>query len=557
MLTKEKIEQFNAQVIEMRKPENMGSRKVLGSVPDFKALQATLAKHDFKACSSLICQCPVKLKETGFCKSSGMADGYNTKCRACDNNPSEVAAAAKQQKRRATEVTDATVTEAPRMHTETEAIHNCLAPLHEEAGITHLVNYEFRKADTMARRESWNAPPNFYLPEQIKSDGLYRDDGVTRKPNNSSRFTDGGGVAKFGKCTGYEGMVMIFVKSRFVDATSDEIIRKIWVVDGALVTKDTLNENADGTLGPQRFEPLPTGSAAEFGAAIDTLVAEAKTPLVPLEALLRDVEHKDQRKEMLLMLACKAVFAVEFETGNQTTIDCLLNGQKTQVKTHNLESGRAKTCHMVNGVPDQPYSQQDDLAQLLIGCVVKSGENKFYLMYTILSRHSLLLNNVFKHNGYRGRPPSSGATNIRLIGGIYSVWLTEHNNKTNKNTSWLNRPENKWRVPVELTPGDPVHGLSLEELEEVAQPAKKPAAFPSQDKLDRDTTFLNERMVVLARAEADRAEAAATKAAEAGPSTIINNINNTTNNTTNNHIHIDRPTAKRLCKQSSITGFLK
>ena len=62
MLTKEKIEQFNAQVIEMRKPENMGSRKVLGSVPEFKALQATLAKHDFKACSSLICQCPVKLK---------------------------------------------------------------------------------------------------------------------------------------------------------------------------------------------------------------------------------------------------------------------------------------------------------------------------------------------------------------------------------------------------------------------------------------------------------------------------------------------------------------
>jgi len=99
-----------------------------------------------------------------------------------------------------------------------------------------------------------------------------------------------------------------------------------------------------------------------------------------------------------------------------------------------------------------------------------------------------------------------------------------------------------------------VHGLSLEELEEVAQKAKKPTAFPSQAKLDRDTTFLNERMAMIARTEADRAEAAAAKAAEAGPSTIINNNDNSTN-ITNNHIHIDEPAAKRL-RQSSITGFL-
>jgi len=554
MLTKEKIEQYNAEVIELRKPENMGSRKNLGRVPEFITLQVNLAEHEYKACSSLICRCPVKPIKTGFSKSSN-ADGYQSFCKACDNNPA-VAAASKQQKRRATEVTDATVTTAPFMHTETEAINNCLAPLHEAAGMTHLINYEFRKADTMARRESWMAPPNFYLPEQVKSDGFYRSDGVTHKPNNSSQYTDGGGVAKFNQCKGYEGMAMIFVKSRFVDATSDEIVRTIWVVDGALVTNKQLHENIDGTLGPQRFEPLPTGSAAEFGAAIDALVAEVKTPLVPLETLLRQVEAKDQRKEMILMLACKAVSTVEFEPGNQTTVDCLLNGEKTQVKTHNLESGMASTFHSVNGVKNQPYSEQDDLAQLLIGCVVKSGENKFYLMYALLSRHSLLLNNVFKHSGYRGRPPSSGTVNVHLIGGIYAEWLTEHTNKTDKNTKWLNRPENKWRAPVELTPGDPVHGLSLEELEEVAQPAKKPTAFPSQAKLDRENQFLQERLLVLARTEADRAEAAAAKAAEAGPSTIINN-NNINNFNADVHIHTDEPTAKRLCKQSSITAFLK
>jgi len=220
MLTKEKIEQYNAEVIELRKPENMGSRKVLGYVPEFKILLETLAEHEYKACSSLICRCPVKPIKAGFSKDKGNDDGYNSKCKACDNNPA-VAAASKQQKRRATEVTDATVTTAPFMHTETEAINNCLAPLHEAAGMAHLINLEFRKADTMARRESWMAPPNFYLPEQVKADGFYRSDGVTRKPNNSSWSTDGGGRATFNDCLGYEGMVMIFVKSRFADATSD------------------------------------------------------------------------------------------------------------------------------------------------------------------------------------------------------------------------------------------------------------------------------------------------------------------------------------------------
>ena len=108
---------------------------------------------------------------------------------------------------------------------------------------------------------------------------------------------------------------------------------------------------------------------------------------------------------------------------------------------------------------------------------------------------------------------------------------------------------------MELTPGDPTHGLSLEELEEVAQEAHNPAAFPSQAKRDRDAQYLQERLLVLARNEADRAEAAAARAAEAGPSTINNITNN--DNSRHLHIHTDQPTAKRLCKQSSITGFLK
>ena len=103
-----------------------------------------------------------------------------------------------------------------------------------------------------------------------------------------------------------------------------------------------------------------------------------------------------------------------------------------------------------------------------------------------------------------------------------------------------------------------MHGLSLKDLEEVAQEAYNPVAFPSQAKRDHDALKLQERLLVLARNEADRAEAAAARAAEAGPSTIINNnITNNNDNSRHLHIHTDQPTAKRLCKQSSITGFLK
>ena len=93
-------------------------------------------------------------------------------------------------------------------------------PLHAAAGIECRVNYEFREADTIARRASWTDVPGVYLGEQVKSNGVYGKDkdGVRRrKPNNSSQYTDGGGVAQFASCTGYGTMAMIFVKSRFKD----------------------------------------------------------------------------------------------------------------------------------------------------------------------------------------------------------------------------------------------------------------------------------------------------------------------------------------------------
>ena len=248
---------------------------------------------------------------------------------------------------------------------------------------------------------------------------------------------------------------------------------------------------------------------------------------------------------------------MEFQPGNQNEIDCMFNGEETQVKTHNLKSGTAQVHHMVNGVRDQAYSEHDNLKQVLISCVVKSGD-KFYLMHAILSRHVLMTNGVFKHNGYLGRPPSGGNTSVYILGGIYQNWLTSHVNRDERGLEWRKYSENKWRAPVELIPDDPVHGLSLELLEEVKQEAHNPAAMPSKKQIDRETVWLNQRLVQVTQAAAERAEKAALRAeeaAKAGPSTTINNITN--NNINNNYnIYTDEPTAKRLC-QSSMTRFLR
>ena len=556
MLEKEEIEAFKERVIDIRE-NKMGTRVQLGPHPEFKAIQEELKPHGYKACSVTNCRHPVQ-PFSGFSKNG---DKLQSRCKTCANNPA-ASAAAKQATHNSNAAVAATVPKVSQIEVESEAINNCLMPLHEEAGIKCLINYEFRRADTIARRDSWMAAPGVYLAEQVKADGLYKEDkdGVRpRKPNNS-KSRDGGGVAKFSHCMGYSTMAMIFVKSRFVDATGDEIVRKLWVVDGALVTNETLHENADGTLGPQRFAPLPTGSAAEFGAAIDALVlGEAAKPLVSLETLYRDVQAPLQRKEMFFMYACKAIYTIAFEAGNQTVVDCLVNCVSTQAKVHNLVSGKADMKHWVNGIPHQKYSEHDLIDQFLIGCVVKSGD-RFYLMHALLSREELMYNNVLIHNGHRGRPPSGGSGSVYLTGGIYEKWLTKHKNGS---AGWLGNPKNKWRAPVELFPDDPATGLSLENLEEVAQEANDPSAFPSQALIDNATVKLNQSLATAAEAaakrvaeDADRAEAAAAKASEAGPSTVINNIDNSTHITNNYHIHTDEPAAKRL-RQSTLTELLR
>ena len=151
-----------------------------------------------------------------------------------------------------------------------------------------------------ARRDSWNDVDDAYLQIQVKSDGVFCEDGVTPRPNDTtSRGVKG--RASFNSCTGYGDMAIVFVKSR-LDTASGEVQRKIWVMDGAEV-QETMTENIDGTLGTNRVPHLTTTSAIELDEALENLVLEAEKPLVTLNSIWMDVESESHRKEMLLMLS--------------------------------------------------------------------------------------------------------------------------------------------------------------------------------------------------------------------------------------------------------------
>ena len=168
MLEKAQLDDYNERVKEIR--DNMGEYRTLGRVPAFKELQTQLREHGYKACSSLICGCPVQLMTSGFSKDDIKADGLNTRCKKCEHNPT-VSAAAEKRKREARADVDAKETVAPHMLTETGAVNNCLVPLLTEAGMECLVTPEFRRADMAARRDSWTDVEDAYLQVQVKTDG--------------------------------------------------------------------------------------------------------------------------------------------------------------------------------------------------------------------------------------------------------------------------------------------------------------------------------------------------------------------------------------------------
>jgi hypothetical protein len=464
----------------------------LGSSPAFKALREDCAEYGLKPCSSRECRRPIKPLDS-FSIHNKKSDRLQATCRDCNHDPAGARASEKRkmEHREGLEVTKV----FDLSEVEDEAREWLLGELRER-GVEATATLEFRKADVAVRLPSW--PDGLWLRVQLKSDGAYKEDRKTPKPTDWSRKYNG--LAHYGFCDGYDGLLMVFVKSR-LNADGESVVRSVWVCNGGDdVGGKELVEHANGTLGTNR---IALGSVDELVAAI-----EASTlPRMTLKEINLEVELSKHRKEATLMLALSADgFVVEFKPGNQGTVDCFVNGVPTQVKTYNLDAGMSNAGHRVNGKKHQAYGALDGVLQLIEAMIVKSN-GAYYLLYAIQPLHALLYNGTFAHlTEFCGQPKSPGNTSIRPPLQIYERWLTGKvsTRATQSQIAWLKKPAYNWRLPVKIEPGE--HGIPPDWLKEAAQEVKCPAAFPSQAKLDDRKIKIQQSEAMLAKDAARHAD---------------------------------------------------
>ena len=124
------------------------------------------------------------------------------------------------------------------------------------------------------------------------------------------------------------------------------------------------------------------------------------------------------------MLATRATGAtVVFPVGNQTAIDCHVDGVAEQFKTFNLAAGKADAGHTVKGHKNRAYTADDGIQRMREGMIVKSAD-RYYFLYATQPLHELLVNRIFAHEGgYRGYPKSPGQSEISIPLGLFQLWL--------------------------------------------------------------------------------------------------------------------------------------
>ena len=437
--------------------------KKVGDFAAFKTLNAECAGKEFGTCASLTCP------HSGVRHLAYFPQASRRLCQTCmasgdtgtANASHKVAVLEREGKKSAPLVA---------IHVETEAM-NWLKQTLEGwfPGIEVVVMPEFRQADFAVRFPEWEV--NRYLPVQLKSDGAYKRDG-SLKPNNSNAERGNRGTASFHSCTGYAGMLVMFVKTR-LDFT-DTCHRTLWWAWGEQIKGTNRGVCFEAATSALLCNINPAASPWTLSSAPPALLQLLQTPDPARRRLMRelwlDVRDVCQRKEMAGMLALEQVSDVAYLPGNQTAIDCHFGGRATQVKTYMIKHKVADASHVVKGRSAQPYSSTDGIEQLVEVAIVKSGE-RFYLLYAMQLKDDLVSHGVFAHDGV----PGKSCINVPL--GPYAPWLIGEDAPVprRKAVKWLVGPEHGFRPPVRL---QETMYLTRALLEEVAWTAARPDLMP-------------------------------------------------------------------------------
>ena len=411
----------------------------------FNTLQADCDRQGFRACASLDCPCGVWLLNEHY--FSPFRNSWRKICKTCQPRKGKPRTVANSG------------------GVEDEAMGWLKGTLEGWfPDIEVVVLPELRHADFAVRFQDW--PEHLYLPVQLKSSGAYKSEEILF-PNNREQD----GRAKFQQCDGYEGLAMMFVKTRM---EAGHTYRTLWWAWGEHVKTSTGNdigivEHKTGVLGSiDDPKPLPWSLDSKPPELETMLRNPGRARLQSFREIWLDVRDKSQRKEMAGMLAMEQVGEVKYPKGYSTAVDCLFRGQPTQVKTYNPKTESLKMVRGSGGANQRPYSSADGIQQLVELVIVKSGE-AFYLLYAMQQLEALIEHGVFAHGD------SPGQKNISVPLGPYKRWLTGKRNGSAE-SSWLLDKEHGFCPPVRLRETD---YLSRALLEEVAYTATNPEWMPA------------------------------------------------------------------------------
>ena len=457
----------------------------LGRFAPFQILQSKLQNIDQKACSSLSCPHGIHPR-SAFYRKSTSKDGLRPCCKYCsDGTGMKARVEAGHKRNREVQLNNVNAKVARKTGAvEDEAIKWIKEQFEHwfvDEGMTLQITPEFRNADLGIHLKDWQTAgqSKLFLPVQVKSSGSLDMQG-RKVPNNSLHHQSAGGSARFAKCSGYKGCLMLFVKSRMNVHNTTE--RTIWWCWGEDVTKHEVFEGtADGTSSNHGYkktrgllivddkkwlnawtgEPRPT-SFIDF-------IRSRNDVLRPWKSLWLDVRAKDQRKEMISMLCLEQVGSIDIPIGFQTAIDCTFLGKNTQVKCLPCSSGTANASHRIDGIKTRPYCSSDGVDQLVEVLIVKSNAT-FFLMFAVQPREKLIEHGIFSSR------ESAGQTTITVPFGKYCKWLKgEAAARSYSSTEWLVDTEYGWQQPVKLVPND---WLTTDMLNEVAHVAARPDLSP-------------------------------------------------------------------------------
>jgi hypothetical protein len=217
------------------------------------------------------------------------------------NTPGLIKRAKEERRKQAAGEVDVLHCKPPNGNLEDQVMRDILVPGLQDS-FTCVVMPEHRRADLGILIE------DLYIQIQLKTNGPYKTNG-TLKPDNC-RSKNGGGRAIFTDCSGYENMLITFIKLRIVDGVLKVYM---WFTEGDV--NDAMRENADGTLGPQR---LPRRTMQDLIKAIH----KSTLPKVTLRHMLMDVPGPNHFKEVCTIEALRMVYVVNVqkETSKHLTV---------------------------------------------------------------------------------------------------------------------------------------------------------------------------------------------------------------------------------------------